>query len=231
MRLLNRLNQYQHINGSLPPGKRNMSPLANWPNAVFCSERHLRTLLRQAQQAGWLRWEAQSDAGNVDGSGLPTVTPESLRTAMMEQALEKGSSSTYWNWRGWPSELQAMLQPLWAVMAKRYADIAYSTIVRDPLQPGFLPGTRGTASRRAKFFSGLTRFDRDSQYPCGIWRITGEFPPTVYADFLYSIPRCWHNGDAVDTAHYERTEGAAYLPALSKLFISVARISNASSGA
>ncbi len=49
--------------------------------------------------------------------------------------------------------------------------------------------TRGTASRRASF-SGLTRFDRDSQYPCGIWRITGRFPPTVYAGIFIFAPRC-----------------------------------------
>ena len=55
----------------------------------FCSERHVRTLLRQAQEAGWLEWQAQSGRGKR-GQLRFLVTPESLRNAMMEQALETG---------------------------------------------------------------------------------------------------------------------------------------------
>jgi MarR-like DNA-binding transcriptional regulator SgrR of sgrS sRNA len=31
----------------------------------FCSERHIRTLLRQAQEAGWLSWQALPGAENA----------------------------------------------------------------------------------------------------------------------------------------------------------------------
>jgi MarR-like DNA-binding transcriptional regulator SgrR of sgrS sRNA len=55
----------------------------------FCSERHVRTLLRQAQEAGWLSWRAQSGRGKR-GELTFHVAPESLRNAMMEEALKSG---------------------------------------------------------------------------------------------------------------------------------------------
>ena len=82
MRLLNRLNQYQRL----------WQPSAGKPQAVtvnelaercFCSERHVRTLLRQAQEAGWLEWQAQSGRGKR-GQLRFLVTPESLRNAMRQ---------------------------------------------------------------------------------------------------------------------------------------------------
>ncbi|WP_346749681.1 SgrR family transcriptional regulator, partial [Salmonella enterica] len=85
---MNRLNQYHRL--WLPSsGETQHLTVSELAERCFCSERHLRTLLRQAQQAGWLRWEAQSGRGNR-GRLQVLVTPESLRTAMMEQALEKG---------------------------------------------------------------------------------------------------------------------------------------------
>ena len=42
-----------------------------------------------AQEAGWLEWQAQSGRGKR-GQLRFLVTPESLRNAMMEQALETG---------------------------------------------------------------------------------------------------------------------------------------------
>ena len=56
---------------------------------LFCSERHVRTLLRQAQEAGWLNWHAQSGRGKR-GELRFYVSPESLRNTMMEEALKHG---------------------------------------------------------------------------------------------------------------------------------------------
>ncbi|WP_190321861.1 SgrR family transcriptional regulator, partial [Enterobacter hormaechei] len=55
----------------------------------FCSERHVRTLLRQAQEAGWLSWHARSGRGKR-GELTFNASPESLRNAMMEEALKSG---------------------------------------------------------------------------------------------------------------------------------------------
>ncbi|PLP84616.1 hypothetical protein JM40_03985, partial [Salmonella enterica] len=55
MRLLNRLNQYQRL-WQPSAGETQHVTVSELAERCFCSERHLRTLLRQAQQAGWLRW-------------------------------------------------------------------------------------------------------------------------------------------------------------------------------
>lgn len=88
MRLLNRLNQYQRL-WQPSAGKPQTVTVSELAERCFCSERHVRTLLRQAQEAGWLEWQAQSGRGKR-GQLRFLVTPESLRNAMMEQALETG---------------------------------------------------------------------------------------------------------------------------------------------
>lgn len=117
MRLLNRLNQYQRLwqpsNGE--PQHVTVGELAE---RCFCSERHVRTLLRQAQESGWLLWEAQSGRGKR-GQLRFLVAPESLRTAMMEQALEKGQQLSVLELAQLaPGELRAMLQPFMGVNGK-----------------------------------------------------------------------------------------------------------------
>ena len=97
MRQLNRLNQYQRLwqPSAGAPQQVTVNELAS---RCFCSERHVRTLLRQAQEAGWLTWRAQSGRGRR-GALTFHVTPESLRNTMMEEALKAGSSITPSSWR------------------------------------------------------------------------------------------------------------------------------------
>lgn len=110
MRLLNRLNQYQRLwqpsNGE--PQSVTVGELAE---RCFCSERHVRTLLRQAQEAGWLVWEARSGRGKR-GQLRFLVTPDSLRNTMMEQALQKGEQRSVLELAQLaPGELRTLLQP------------------------------------------------------------------------------------------------------------------------
>ncbi|HAW3067882.1 TPA: hypothetical protein JLR62_000758 [Escherichia coli] len=77
MRLLNRLNQYQRL-WQPSAGKPQTVTVSELAERCFCSERHVRTLLRQAQEAGWLEWQAQSGRGKR-GQLRFLVTPESLR--------------------------------------------------------------------------------------------------------------------------------------------------------
>ena len=88
MRQLNRLNQYQRLwhPSAGAPQQVTISELAS---RCFCSERHVRTLLRQAQEAGWLSWHARSGRGKR-GELRFHVTPDSLRNTMMEEALKSG---------------------------------------------------------------------------------------------------------------------------------------------
>ena len=88
MRQLNRLNQYQRLwqPSAGAPQQVTVNELAS---RCFCSERHVRTLLRQAQEAGWLSWHARSGRGKR-GELRFHVTPDSLRNTMMEEALKSG---------------------------------------------------------------------------------------------------------------------------------------------
>lgn len=53
MRLLNRLNQYQRL-WQPSAGKPQTVTVSELAERCFCSERHVRTLLRRAQEAdGW----------------------------------------------------------------------------------------------------------------------------------------------------------------------------------
>lgn len=153
MRLLNRLNQYQRL-WQPSAGETQHVTVSELAERCFCSERHLRTLLRQAQQAGWLRWEAQSGRGKR-GRLQFLVTPESLRTAMMEQALEKGQQLNVLELAQLaPGELRAMLQPFMGGQWQNDTPTLRIPYYRplDPPAAGFPARTRGTASRRASFF-------------------------------------------------------------------------------
>ena len=110
MRLLNRLNQYQRL-WQPSAGKPQTVTVSELAERCFCSERHVRTLLRQAQEAGWLEWQAQSGRGKR-GQLRFLVTPESLRNAMMEQALETGKQQDVLELAQLaPGELRTLLQP------------------------------------------------------------------------------------------------------------------------
>ena len=87
MRLLHRLNQYQRL-WQPSAGAPQQVTVGELAERCFCSERHVRTLLRQAQEAGWLSWQASSGRGKR-GQLLFHKTPESLRNEMMEQALRR----------------------------------------------------------------------------------------------------------------------------------------------
>ncbi|EPF45508.1 SgrR family transcriptional regulator, partial [Klebsiella pneumoniae] len=83
MRLLHRLNQYQRL-WQPSAGAPQQVTVGELAERCFCSERHVRTLLRQAQEAGWLSWQASSGRGKR-GQLSFHKTPESLRNEMMEQ--------------------------------------------------------------------------------------------------------------------------------------------------
>ncbi|MEN1677585.1 ABC transporter substrate-binding protein, partial [Pseudomonas aeruginosa] len=94
-----------------------------------------------------------------------------------------------------------------------------------PLQPGFLPG-RAEQHLAGQIFSGLTRFDNNTQRPIGDlahhWETSTD---GLRWDFYLRSTLHWHNGDAVKASHlHQRLLMLLQLPALDQLFISVKRI-------
>ena len=77
----------------------------------------MRTLLRQAQEAGWLNWHAQSGRGKR-GELRFYVSPESLRNTMMEEALKHGQQHNARASQLAPEELRELLHPFWADSGK-----------------------------------------------------------------------------------------------------------------
>ncbi len=226
MRQLNRLNQYHRLwQPSL--GATQQVTISELAARCFCSERHVRTLLRQAQEAGWLSWRAQSGRGKR-GELTFHVTPESLRNAMMEEALKSGQQHNALELAQLaPAELRSLLHPFlggqWQNDTPTLRIPYYRSL--DPLQPGFLPG-RAEQHLAGQVFSGLTRFHGNSSEPTGDlahhWEVSTD---GLRWHFYIRSTLHWHNGDKVETGQLQQSLNALFaLPALRKLFQSVLRI-------
>ncbi|EFB2831571.1 MULTISPECIES: SgrR family transcriptional regulator [Escherichia] len=226
MRLLNRLNQYQRL-WQPSAGEPQSVTVSELAERCFCSERHVRTLLRQAQESGWLEWQAQSGRGKR-GQLRFLVTPGSLRNAMMEQALETGKQQDVLELAQLaPGELRTLLQPFMGGQWQNDTPTLRIPYYRplEPLQPGFLPG-RAEQHLAGQIFSGLTRFDNNTQRPIGDlahhWEISAD---GLRWDFYLRSTLHWHNGDVVKaTQLHLRLLMLLQLPALGKLLTSVKRI-------
>ncbi|MBY7217237.1 SgrR family transcriptional regulator [Escherichia marmotae] len=226
MRLLNRLNQYQRL-WQPSAGEPQSVTVSELAERCFCSERHVRTLLRQAQESGWLEWQAQSGRGKR-GQLRFLVTPGSLRNAMMEQALETGKQQDVLELAQLaPGELRTLLQPFMGGQWQNDTPTLRIPYYRplEPLQPGFLPG-RAEQHLAGQIFSGLTRFDNNTQRPIGDlahhWETSAD---GLRWDFYLRSTLHWHNGDAVKASHlHQRLLMLLQLPALGKLLTSVKRI-------
>ena len=217
MRLLNRLNQYQRL-WQVSSGEAQQVSVAELAARCFCSERHMRTLLRQMQEAGWLNWDSHSGRGKR--AALQFLrTPESLRQEMMEQALNEGQQQNALALAQLaPEDLRILLNPflggLWQNDTPTLRIPYYRPL--EPLRQGFLPG-RAEQHLAGQIFSGLTRFVDDSFLPQGdlaedklTWRF--HIRTTLH----------WHNGDVVNVRQLQtRFMLLLELPALRTLFASV----------
>lgn len=226
MRQLNRLNQYHRLwQPSL--GATQQVTIGELAARCFCSERHVRTLLRQAQEAGWLSWRAQSGRGKR-GELTFHVAPESLRNAMMEEALKSGQQHNALELAQLaPAELRSLLHPFlggqWQNDKPTLRIPYYRSL--DPLQPGFLPG-RAEQHLAGQVFSGLTRFHGNSSEPAGDlahhWEVSKD---GLRWHFYIRSTLHWHNGDKIETGQLQQSLDALFaLPALRKLFQSVLRV-------
>ena len=223
MRQLNRLKQYQRL-WQPSEGAPQQVTIAELASRCFCSERHVRTLLRQAQEAGWLNWHGQSGRGKR-GELRFYVSPESLRNTMMEEALKHGQQHNALELAQLaPEELRELLHPFlggqWQNDTPTLRIPYYRSL--DALQPGFLPG-RAEQHLAGQVFSGLTRFNGNSSEPTGDlahhWEVTDG---GLRWHFYIRSTLHWHNGDKIETAQLQRSlKALLMLPALRKLFQSV----------
>lgn len=223
MRQLNRLKQYQRL-WQPSEGAPQQVTIAELASRCFCSERHVRTLLRQAQEAGWLNWHAQPGRGKR-GELRFYVSPESLRNTMMEEALKHGQQHNALELAQLaPEELRELLHPFlggqWQNDTPTLRIPYYRSL--DALQPGFLPG-RAEQHLAGQVFSGLTRFNGNSSEPTGDlahhWEVTDG---GLRWHFYIRSTLHWHNGDKIETAQLQRSlKALLMLPALRKLFQSV----------
>lgn len=223
MRQLNRLKQYQRL-WQPSEGAPQQVTIAELASRCFCSERHVRTLLRQAQEAGWLNWHAQPGRGKR-GELRFYVSPESLRNTMMEEALKHGQQHNALELAQLaPEELRELLHPFlggqWQNDTPTLRIPYYRSL--DALQPGFLPG-RAEQHLAGQVFSGLTRFNGNSSEPTGDlahhWEVTDG---GLRWHFYIRSTLHWHNGDKIETTQLQRSlKALLMLPALHKLFQSV----------
>jgi MarR-like DNA-binding transcriptional regulator SgrR of sgrS sRNA len=226
MRLLNRLNQFQRL-WQPSAGEAQLVTVAELAARCFCSERHVRTLLNQLQDAGWLAWHAQSGRGKR-GSLTFLVTPESVRSGMMEQVLHKGQHQSALELAQLaPEQLRQLLQPFLGGQWQNDTPTLRIPYYRplEPLQPGFLPG-RAEQHLAGQIFSGLTRFVSSSAAPqpdlAHHWQISEDGLNWYF--FIRSTLH-WHTGEPVETAQLQqRLMMLLAMPAMRRLFISVKSI-------
>ncbi|MBB1200366.1 SgrR family transcriptional regulator [Enterobacteriaceae bacterium 89] len=226
MRQLNRLNQFQRL-WQPSSGSPQLITVAELAERCFCSERHVRTLLRQAQDAGWLSWQSAPGRGKR-GTLTFHVSPDSLRNEMMEQALNQGQQQNALELAQLAApELRALLHPFLGGQWQNNTPTLRIPYYRplEPLHPGFLPG-RAEQHLAGQIFSGLTRFDHSHSEPLGDlahhWEVSEN---GLRWDFYIRSTLHWHDGDPVATEQlHRRLTLLLQLPALRKLFSSVERI-------
>lgn len=223
MRLLNRLNQFQRL-WQPSEGLPVQATVAELAGRCFCSERHVRTLLKQLEEAGWLTWRAKSGRGKR-GELTFLVTPDSVRSGMMEQVLHKGQHQSALELAQIaPEQLRHLLQPFLGGQWQNDTPTLRIPYYRplEPLQPGFLPG-RAEQHLVGQIFAGLTRFETNSPLPqpdlAHHWQVSED---GLSWHFFIRSTLHWHNGEAVETAQLQqRFMLLLALPAMRRLFISV----------
>lgn len=158
MRELHRVNQFQRL-WQLSQGEPQRLSVTAMAQHCFCSERHVRTLLRQWQDAGWLRWHGEAGRGK-QGKLSFLVSPEQLRQQLLAQQLEAGEAVQALQVLDLhPERLVKMLRPLMGGQWQNQAPVLRIPYYRamEPLRPLSLTG-RAEQHLLRQIFSGLTRF-------------------------------------------------------------------------
>lgn len=226
MRILNKLNQFQRL-WHPSSGEPQQITVAELASRCFCSERHIRTLLGQLTDLGWLQWLAQSGRGKR-GQLTFLRTPESVRAELMEQVLNKGLHQNALDLAQIaPDQLRHLLQPFLGGQWQNNVPTLRIPYYRplEPIVSGFLAG-RAEQHLSRQIFSGLTRFTREHALPqpdlAHHWQVS---PEGLHWDFFIHPTLYWHNGEQLETAQLQlQLERLLQLPDLKPLFASVKNI-------
>lgn len=226
MRQLNRLNQFQRL-WQPSEGAPQQATVAELAAHCFCSERHIRTLLGQLENAGWLRWRASAGRGRR-GELSFLVSPDEVRALLMQQALDKGQQQSALALAQLaPEQLRHVLQPLLGGQWQNDIPTLRIPYYRplESLTPGFLPG-RAEQHLTSQIFAGLARFSDDSSQPqpdmAHRWQTDNS--GTCWHFFLRPTLR-WHDGESVSAEQIlARLQTLMTQPMFSRLFASVAQI-------
>lgn len=203
MRQLNRLNQYQRL-WQHSTGQPQSTSVADIAQCCFCSERHIRTLLRQWQACGWLTWQASSGRGK---RGLLTFlqSPATLRSELMLQQLDNGHPQHALQLVPLaPEQLSQLLQPFmggqWQNNQPTLRIPYYRSL--DPLRPLMQPG-RAEQHLAQQVFAGLSRLSGDDAVPdlAHHWQVSED----GLSWFFFLRPQLrWHHGEAVTTGQLQQ---------------------------
>ncbi len=161
MRQLNRLNQFQRL-WQQSQGAPQQTCVAEMASRCFCSDRHLRTLLSQWQQAGWLYWQGESGRGKL-GRLTFLRTPEQLRQQLLQTQLQAGNAAEALQLLDMaPDRLVNLLRPLMGGQWQNDAPVLRIPYYR-PLESVAPLQISGRAEQHLarQLFSGLTRFEAD----------------------------------------------------------------------
>ncbi|QKJ86180.1 hypothetical protein PMPD1_1215 [Paramixta manurensis] len=224
MRQLNRLNQFtrlwQHSHGA-----SQQTSVAEMAAHCFCSERHIRTLLKQWQEVGWLTWHASSGRGKR-GTLRFLQTPDHLRSELLRQQLDNGQPQHALQLAQLaPEQLSHLLQPFmggqWLNDMPTLRIPYYRPL--DPLRPLRISG-RAEQHLVRQIFAGLTRFDHD--------RVVADLAhhwvcnPQQTEWFFFLRPQLhWHNGEPLSALQLQqRLQHILDSPEGAKLLASVKTI-------
>lgn len=194
MRQLNRLNQYQrlwqHSHGAIQ-----RTCVAELAVRCFCSERHLRTLLTQWQQAGWLRWRGEPGRGKL-GTLTFFRNPEALRQELLQTRLQTGNATEALQMLDVaPERLVNLLRPLMGGHWQNDAPVLRIPYYRplESVQP-LVIGGRAEQHLVRQLYSGLTRFEQDE--PVGDLALHWQHDEDGRSWLFWLRPQlCWHNDE------------------------------------
>ncbi len=226
MRLLNRLNQYQRL-WQPSQGATQHITVGELAERCFCSERHVRTLLRQLEAAGWVRWQASPGRGKRGQLEFLT-SPQVVRAGMLEGVLNKGLQHSALELAQLaPDQLRQALQPFLGGQWQNNVPTLRIPYYRplDKITPGFMAG-RAEQQLASQVFSGLTRFSDASPAPQPDMAHHWEISQDGLSWTFYLRPTLfWHNGSNIDSHQLaRRLRQLMQMPWVSALLASIADI-------
>lgn len=200
MRIAHRLTQYQRLYQI--QGKETFATtVAELAAILFCSERHVRTLLQLLQSQGWISWRSQPGRGKR--ARLQCLkTPEELRAFNLQQMLKQGDHQGALQLAQVdPQHLQTLLTPhlggQWQADSPTLRIPFYRTL--ESLDPLTLSG-RAEQHLVYTLHAGLTRFRTGNPDPqpdlAHHWQVSDNGLSWLF--FLRSNLH-WHSGEPLHT--------------------------------